>query len=409
MKYAKIAVTGRLVSIGMAWAILHSCGGNDGGSRFAGSGSAAEATTSTTSGATSGTGGSVGGGIGATSSTTTIMTTGIGSGGTSSGAGGNGVSPDAACGTTVESTRQIATDVYVLEDKSGSMDCSAAEDACTVQPRPPARPSRWDAFTNAVNGFVAAPTNAGVGVGIGFFPGAANCDPVGYAMPDVPIAALPDNAMAISNAIAANIPNGGTPTLPALTGALDYAKAYTMNTPGRTAAVLLVTDGVPNGCNSTIDAAAVVAQQAYNGTPPIKTYVVGLGNTAALDQIALAGSGGATHYFPATGDVAGQLMAILKTITGMITCNYAVPMTRPIDPNLVNVQITVGMGGMTTGVGKVSDVSACGSLGGWYYDDNTKPTQITLCPSSCDPLKMTVGSGVQILYGCPSVPPAIHF
>ena len=28
------------------------------------------------------------------------------------------------------------------------------------------------------------------------------------------------------------------------------------------------------------------------------------GDTAALDQIALAGTGNATHYFPATGDVA---------------------------------------------------------------------------------------------------------
>jgi hypothetical protein len=178
-----------------------------------------------------------------------------------------------------------------------------------------------------------------------------------------------------------------------------------MNTPGRTAAVLLVTDGVPNGCQSTINAAAMVAQQAFAGTPPIKTYVVGLGNTAALDQIALAGSGNMTHYFPATGDVTGQLSAVLKEITGTITCKYTIPTTRTIDPNLVNVQITVG-NGTTINIGRVMDATACGASGGWYYDNPTTPTQIILCDQSCDPLKMTAGSTVQVLYGCPWWPPA---
>ena len=36
----------------------------------------------------------------------------------------------------------------------------------------------------------------------------------------------------------------------------------------------------------------------------------------------------------------------------------------------------------------------------------TMPTQIILCPQSCGPLQMTPNSGVSILYGCPSVPPA---
>jgi len=201
-----------------------------------------------------------------------------------------------------------------------------------------------------------------------------------------------------------NGPGGGTPTVPALSGAIEVAKAYTMNTPGRTAAVLLVTDGIPNGCNSTIAGAAMVAQQAFGGMPQIKTYVVGLGDTAALDQIALAGSGNMVHYFPATGDVTTQLTAALKAITNMVTCNYAVPTTSSIDPNLVNVQIQVA-GGMTIIVGRVQDMASCTATGGWYYDNPAKPTQISLCPGSCDPLKMAGGSTVQILYGCPWVPP----
>jgi hypothetical protein len=267
-------------------------------------------------------------------------------------------------------------------------------------------PTRWNAFTTAVTGFVNAPTSSGVGVGIGFFPltGGDNCNAAAYARPTVPIAMLPGNAMAITDAIAANGPGGGTPTLPALTGALDYARTYTMNTPGRTAAVLLVTDGIPNGCTSTIAAAAMAAQQAYAAMPQIKTYVVGLGNTAALDQIALAGSGNMTHYFPATGDVAGQLAAVLHEITGAITCKYTIPTTRTIDPNLVNVQVTVGTG-MTVTLGRVMSMAECGASGGWFYDNPTTPMQIILCDQSCNPLKMTPGSSVQVLYGCPWWPP----
>ena len=93
----------------------------------------------------------------------------------------------------------------------------------------------------------------------------------------------------------------------------------------------LVTDGVPNG-NSTSMRLPMVAQQALPTARPRskRTSWVSATRPASRPDRA-AGSGGATHYFPATGDVAGQLMAVLKTITGMITCNYAIPMTRPID------------------------------------------------------------------------------
>jgi hypothetical protein len=98
---------------------------------------------------------------------------------------------------------------------------------------------------------------------------------------------------------------------------------------------------------------------------------------------------------------------VLKEITTTITCRYTIPMTSTIDPNLVNVQITVA-GGATVSVGRVTSVAECGPGGGWYYDNPSHPTQIILCDQSCDPVKMTPGSAVQVLYGCPWVPPAVH-
>src|SRR6185436_8843423 len=105
--------------------------------------------------------------------------------------------------------------------------------------------------------------------------------------------------------------------------------------------------------------------------------------------------------------VAGALANALTQITGMITCTYTIPMVagRPVDPTKVNVQITVGAGGMGQNVGKVANMAACGALGGWYYDNDAAPTQILLCPQTCDAVKADQNSSVDVLYGCPSRPP----
>jgi hypothetical protein len=309
-----------------------------------------------------------------------------------------------------------------MQDKSGSMDCAASDPACNGNPSG-MTPTRWTSFTSAVNAFVMAPGSAGIGVGLSFFgidQGGMNvsCTAADYAMPVVPIAPLPGNGTAITNAVAMTMPAGGTPTLPALEGAIQYATQYTAMTPGRTAAVVLVTDGYPSGCQgNTINAVTTAARNAFMATPPIKTYVVGIGNVQNLDTIAHAGVGvpanmpcawsppGTTNcYFDTNGDVSTRLADALKAITGMITCNYTIPPGS--DPRLVNVEVTVGQGGMPTKIGKVDNAAACGMLGGWYYDNPNMPTQIILCPQSCGPLQMTPNSGVSILYGCPSVPPA---
>jgi len=100
-------------------------------------------------------------------------------------------------------------------------------------------------------------------------------------------------------------------------------------------------------------------------------------------------------------DVTAALSKALTSITGMITCNYAIPAGS--DPRLVNVQTALGQG-MTTSLFKVDSAAACGATGGWYYDNNATPTAIVLCPQTCDPLKATANSGVQVVYGCPSNP-----
>ncbi len=319
---------------------------------------------------------------------------------------------DASCASTVIGVEGVPLDVFVMLDKSGSMACPAADDSCQ-NPVTPMPPSRWDAVSTAMNGFASSPQAAGVGIGLGIFPlteglGTPSCSAAAYASPTVPIAPLPGNATAVSNAIAATMPGGGTPTTPALQGAISYARTYTIAQHGkRSAAVLFVTDGTPTGCGTgnTIAAAALAAKDGYDGAPRTRTFVVGMGDTASLAQVALAGSGGAQDYIPTMGDVTGTLTAALSAITHMITCQYSlrVPPGTTFDPNLVNVEVSLGGGPMR--LGKVSGATTCGAAGGWYYDDNLNPMLITLCPQTCDPLKSNPNSTVQVLVGCPTLPP----
>jgi len=393
-----------MLTVGVVYGLSGGCGNSGNSSVFQGSGGLTTGTGTNTGTATGGTlTGSTGSGI---------MTTGTG-GTLTGGSGTGGPNSDAACANQVSDSSAIPSDIFIMLDKSGSMNCPAAENGCTNPPMMLTHPTRWEAVTTAINSFVSAPANANIGVGIQFFALGGNngqCNIAGYANPAVAIAPLSMSAMAISNAIAANMPAGNTPTVPALTGALNYARTYTMNTPGRAASVVFVSDGLPNdNCNpqSSIPRAVTAATTAFNGMPSIKTYVVGLGDVAALDEIALAGTGGVTHYFPATTDVATQLAAALTTIAGAITCDYVIPTTGMVDPKNVNIQVSVG-GGALTSVGYVGTAAMCTANGGWYYDNPAAPTRITLCPQSCDPLKATMGSKVQVLYGCPTIGPGVQ-
>lgn len=336
-------------------------------------------------------------------------------GGETGQAGTGVVDPNMACATESRDSKPLLVDVYVLIDKSVSMYCPQADAACDKSPSNTPPPTRWSAVTEAVSKFVQDPASAEIGVGLGFFPLFVpvndQCQVSNYSTPLVPIAPAKTSASSVVMQIAAQAPGGNTPTHKALAGAYQYIQSYTAQTPGHTAAVLLVTDGMPFSCGEshTTTLTLPVVQAAFSGTPSIKTYVVGMGNTAALDELALAGSGNQTHYFDANGDVSSKIRAALKSVTTTITCDYTIPTGgKPIDFGLVNIQAQVGASGMPTALGNVASAAQCDARGGWYYDANppATPTKLTLCPQSCEPLKATDNSSVKVLYGCKTKPPA---
>jgi hypothetical protein len=86
-----------------------------------------------------------------------------------------------------------------------------------------------------------------------------------------------------------------------------------------------------------------------------------------------------------------------------VSCSMAMPAApagQTIDPSRVNVKYL--MGGVAPGVAlpKVDTAADCTASGGWYYDDNTAPTTITLCPATCTSVQQDTAANVKLELGC---------
>jgi hypothetical protein len=87
-----------------------------------------------------------------------------------------------------------------------------------------------------------------------------------------------------------------------------------------------------------------------------------------------------------------------------IDCVYDIPDPgngQMIDPTKVNVEYKPSPSAPEEPIYNVPGGAAdCGPAGGWYYDDPTNPTQILLCPASCDHVQMSTDGSVSVIFGC---------
>jgi hypothetical protein len=330
-----------------------------------------------TGGSQSGTGG--GGGAGATQGT--------------GGAGGeiivdvdSGVpDPDAACGLVTENGNRTPLNLYVMLDQSASMSGF-----------------RWTAATTGLEALAADPASAGIRLALKLFPRAPDndpvCDALPYKVPDVPFGELPGNASAIAAALSGE-PNGfSTPIYPALSGGLLKGIELVKNNPEETSAVLLVTDGEPEGACEK-DPVKIVEMAKNGAAKHVLTYVIGLPgvNPTLANEIAAAGGTGKAIVIGKENVEADFVKALAKVRGEALPCSYALPskVGSDFDVNQVNVLFTDNGG--TTNV--IAQDEACTGEG-WHYDDAANPTEIVLCPASCA-LAKDAGTGkIQVLLGC---------
>jgi hypothetical protein len=51
----------------------------------------------------------------------------------------------------------------------------------------------------------------------------------------------------------------------------------------------------------------------------------------------------------------------------------------------------------------VNAADACADEAAWYYDDRDAPTQVLLCPASCEAVGTEGGGTMEIVFGCETV------
>jgi hypothetical protein len=306
-----------------------------------------------------------------------------------------GVTPGSACATSNAGTTRPPAYLVFMYDRSGSMN------------DPVGGSTKWAACKTGLTNFFSSPAS-GIHASLQFFSKGNNtntiCNRATYATPAIAMTAVP--AASFGTAINGVSPGGNTPTLPALQGAIAYAQQVKAGiTDGGKVAVVLVTDGDPNGCNSTVqnvhDAAAAVAAT-------IPTYVIGIG--PSVTNLAQMAAGGGTTPIQVNTSSPAQVTADLEKALGQIAvaqlgCEYplpAPPAGQTINVNAVNVDYTPTGQPQTT----LAYSGMCNDPNGWHYDSTTTPTKIIMCPSICDTLKADLGGKIDIIFGCSTnVPP----
>jgi hypothetical protein len=238
------------------------------------------------------------------------------------------------------------------------------------------------------------------------------CESADYAGPAVPISSDTGRTFDIILSLQTRQPSGLTPTGPALSGALEHARQWSLDHPGRQVVTVLATDGFPTECApQDIADIAQIAEDGNAGEQPVRTFVIGvfgqqdlgLDGQARLD--ALASAGGTERAIVINtqgGNVADQFLAALNLIRDTaVSCEFQLAADRALDFDQVNLSVT-RPDGSRTDLYNVGDASACGADDqGWYYvlDSAGVPSQINACPRACDTF-MQGGIRAELQIGC---------
>jgi len=95
--------------------------------------------------------------------------------------------------------------------------------------------------------------------------------------------------------------------------------------------------------------------------------------------------------------------------TARIACSLALP--APPDGMMLNpsrVNVFLRSGDASDVIPKVgAGAASCGPTGGWYYDDDETPTEVRLCPATCDLAQRALAesgdASVDVQFGCATI------
>jgi len=312
---------------------------------------------------------------------------------------GTKIHGDALCAREDHPVGLAPLDMLLLLDTSYSMDFD----------------SKWLAVRNATKAFVNDPSFTGLGVGIQYYPLPKQCSADDYATPAVGFGLLPSGASAISTSLDLQRMAGGTPMVPALTGAMTYCATWMVDNPTRRAVIVLATDGIPdNTClvgsanvlPNSLQNVVHVAKDGALAAPAITTFVIGVGSElTSLDQIAVAGGTTKAILLDVSKNVEAAFLKALNDIRSRASCEFKIPPAQGGKIDFTQVEIDFELKGVTESFHEVKDRASCPpSADGWYFDKPDKPTKIMLCDDTCTKVQASEDGKLSIRFGCVYVP-----
>jgi hypothetical protein len=220
---------------------------------------------------------------------------------------------------------------------------------------------------------------------------------------------LPANAARITGSMSKRTPSGPTPSNTALEGVMTYARAWAAVNTWHRVVVVLATDGEPHGCqdNPTVP---TIAAAGFAATPPIATYVIGVGSLlTSLNDIARAGGTGQAFIIDTSANGTKQFIDAMYSIRlGQgLPCDYAIPSADDggaVDSSKVNLDYRPGPDrAKSVPLGSVSDASHCSiDKLGWYYDSASGARKLRLCDQTCTQIKRDIHGEMNVSVGCPT-------
>jgi hypothetical protein len=117
-----------------------------------------------------------------------------------------------------------------------------------------------------------------------------------------------------------------------------------------------------------------------------------------------------------TGGIAGDLclqdfqplfdeLAKGVIATSKLDCEWEIPPPpagETFAKDKTNVQYTNQNGDVRL-FGYVPTRADCGDRDGWHYDDESNPTKVVVCPTTCTELQRQANAQIDILFGCATV------
>jgi hypothetical protein len=298
-----------------------------------------------------------------------------------------------ACVATAVTAEQVPLDMLILLDASSSM------------LDPTITPQKWSTVVDALTAFFGDPASKGISVALTIFPvtGAGSCSAATYQTPQIDYGILPGSSAALVKAMKDTDPSVRDITplhsvaQGALAGAVDWKSKHT----GHTVVAVIATDG-KSTCVTSVEPTTSAANALTKG---VQTYTIGM-NGADLTQLnAIAVAGGTKKAYDATDiSVFSKQMSDIRATA--LPCEVVIPPApagETFDRDKVNVDYTPGAGGSAETIPYVKTAAGCGTGAGWYYDDDTSPTKVMYCPSTCKTIQGDTKAKVDVAFGCKTI------